>query len=214
MVITLTGSEVRTSALRSLGLAAPFSRDGSHKTMSRASCPPMRKPLVLSTSAFYPVSPPSLCSTLGQSRGAAAPAMRALVDRKEGVVRGNGFQLSSLGAIALIVQFHRYALGAYGVPGLCQAWSPTRSSSVTDGRRRGPSLPTQALRSRNLSVPGKALPSLSKHHLCFKPERGSGGRDPSPHTTQALGKDMRTLGSFHRTLDEMARYGDPRGWDC
>lgn len=52
------------SPLRSLGLAAPFSRDGSHKTMSEASCPPMRKPLVLLTSAFYPVSPPSLCSTL------------------------------------------------------------------------------------------------------------------------------------------------------
>ena len=46
--------------------------------------------------------------------------MRALVDRKEGAVRGNGFQLSGLGAIALIVQFNRYALGAYGVPGLCQ----------------------------------------------------------------------------------------------
>lgn len=35
--------------------------------------------------------------------------------------------------------------------------------------------------------------------FCF-PERGSGERDLSPHTTQALGKDMRTLGSFHRTL--------------
>lgn len=29
-------------------------------------------------------------------------------------------------------------------------------------------------------------------------------RDLSPHTTQALGKDMRTLGSFDRSLDEMA----------
>lgn len=76
----------------------------------------------------------------------------------------------------------------------------------------------QAFSSHHLSVRGKSLPSLSKHHFCFVlfclPERGSGERDLTPHTTQALGKDMRTLDSFPRTLDEMARYGDPRGQGC
>lgn len=75
----------------------------------------------------------------------------------------------------------------------------------------------QAFISHNLSVLGKDLPSLIKHHFFFFfffYQKGSGERDLSPHTTQALGKDMRTLGSFHRTLDEMAIiYGDPSGQD-
>lgn len=97
------------SPLRSLGLAAPFSRDGSHKTMSEASCPPMRKPLVLLTSAFtLSLLPPYV----PHSKVMADPAVRALVDRKEGWSLGDGFQLSGLGAIALI-QSNRYSMSTY-----------------------------------------------------------------------------------------------------
>lgn len=53
--------------------------------------------------------------------------------------------------------------------------------------RRGPSLPTQAFSSHNLSVRGKGLPSLSKHHLCFKPERGSGERPVTSHHSGSRG---------------------------
>lgn len=60
----------------------------------------------------------SLCSTLGQSKVVVDPAMRALVDRKEGRSLGDGFRLSGLGAIAPI-RFNRYSLSTYCVPGLC-----------------------------------------------------------------------------------------------
>lgn len=197
MVIALTGSEVRTSPLRSLGLAAPFSRDGSHKTMSGASCPPMRKPLVLLTSAFHPVSPPSLCSTLGQSRVAAAPAPRALVDRKAGAVTGEWLSALWLGGHRASHSVQQVLTGrrlrARLVPSavahtvvLSHEWKTQRSVSSYAG-----------IQQPRLVSPREGSAFLSKHHLFFKPERGSGGRDLSPHTTQALGKDMRTLGSFH-----------------
>lgn len=72
----------------------------------------------------------------------------------------------------------------------------------------------QAFSCHSLSVPGKGLPSLIKHQgfvcFCFLPERGSGERPVTSHHTGSR-EGLRTLGSFHRTLHEMARYGDPRG---
>lgn len=85
------------------------------------------------------------------------------------------------------------------------------SSLATTERCGGPSLPAQAMTCQ--SKGRVCLPLSSTIFFFFLPERGSGERDLSLHTTQALGKDMRTLDSFHRTLDEMARYGDPRGQD-
>lgn len=117
MVIALTGSEVRTSALRSLGLAAPFSRDGSHKTMSGASCPPMRKPLVLPTSAFYPVSPPSVLHTWAKQSG-GCPSHESSC-RPGG--RGSHWVMafSSLAWGPLLLSFS--STGMHWVPMVCQA---------------------------------------------------------------------------------------------
>lgn len=167
MVIALTGSEVRTSPLRSLGLAAPFSRDGSHKTMSGASCPPMRKPLVLLTSAFHPVSPPSLCSTLGQSRVAAAPAPRALVDRKAGAVTGEWLSALWLGGHRASHSVQQVLTGrrlrARLVPSavahtvvLSHEWKTQRSVSSYAG-----------IQQPRLVSPREGSAFLSKHHLFF-----------------------------------------------
>lgn len=65
----------------------------------------------------------------------ADPALRALVDRKEGWSLGDGFQLSGLGAIAYSVQqvFNEHLLCA-------RRSAPRLLSIATTGRRRGPSL--------------------------------------------------------------------------
>lgn len=131
---------------------------------------------------------------------------------RKGWSLGDGFQLSGLGAIALI-QFNRY----HRAPTVCHAharrslphsclWPLLEDAGV-------PLFPGR--RSAAVTCLGKSLSSLIKHHFFFFFNRkGAVERHLSPHTTQALGKDMRTLGSFHRTLGEMARYRDPKGQAC
>lgn len=128
----------------------------------------------------------------------AGPAVRALVDRKEGWSLGDGFQLSGVGAIAL-PQFNRHSRA----PTVRQA----TARRVLHTAVRSHHWKAQAFSCHSLSVLGKGLPSLIKHQVIVFVfvfyQKGAVEKDLSPHTTPALGKDMRTLGSFHRTLDEM-----------
>lgn len=166
--------------------------------MSGASCPPMRKPLVSLTSAFYPVSPPSLCFTLRQRRVVADPAARALRDRKEGAVAGSWLSALRLGAIALILQFNWYSVGAYCVPGLCQAPSARTLISATNGDAEVRLFPRRHSAVTTCQSEGRVCLRLAST-ICVLNQKEAVERDLSPHTTQALGEDMRPLGSFHRT---------------
>lgn len=187
MVIALTVSEVRTSPLRSLALAAPFSRDGSHKTMSGASCPPMRKPLVLLTSAFYPISPPHLCCHTQPKQSGGWPSHESSC-RPEG--RGGHWVMafSSLGWGPLLSSFS--STGIHWAPTVCQACAgrcpPACPFSATSGRCRSPSLPTQAFSGHNLSVLGRVCLPLSSTIFFFFNQKGAVERETSHLTPLRL----------------------------
>lgn len=99
----------------------PFSRDGSHETMSGTSFPPRRKPLVLLTSALTRLSLLSCATAIGEPRVVADPALRAVRDPNEGSSLGDGFQLSNLGTCA----HHSVPQIFYQAPTMCWEQPPT-----------------------------------------------------------------------------------------
>lgn len=183
MVIALTGSEVKTSPLRGLGLVAPLGRDGSHKTMSRASCPPLKKPLASLTSALQLISRPLCCHVLpgGAERRLTSPeSSRRPVDGPWMMAFSSPAWGPTLFASNLIDIFQAPTVRQTCMLGTtlprAHAWPPEEDAESTSSHA--------GISARQESACSHQAPFNQKGAV----------RRQTCHTTWALGKDMKTLG--------------------
>lgn len=195
MVIALTGSEVKDLSAKERGLAAPFSRDGSHKTMHGASCSPMRKPLVgwrLPT----PISPPSRCCHARAKQSGSQPSRELLQTGRKGhwVM---AYSSLAWGPIHLSSSL-TYSLSTYYVPPEARRSTPTGPASATLEDAEVQLFPRRRLAAGAASPwEESAFPLQAPFlflFLFFSDQKGAAEvRDQSPRP-QVPGVDMRNLG--------------------